>query len=421
MDNEKEAWMAGGSEKVTFTGALGDRLAARLDLPRDAPRAYALFAHCFTCTKDIFAASRIAAALAAQGIGVLRFDFTGLGHSEGEFANTNFSSNVADLLKAADFLRETRQAPKIVIGHSLGGAAVLAAAPEIPEAVAVATIAAPSAPAHVQHLFRGALDRIAAEGEAEIEIAGRPFRVKQQFLEDISQQHLSAALGKLKKALLVFHAPRDQTVGIENAGEIFAAAKHPKSFISLDDADHLLTRRSDAIYVAEVLSAWVGRYLGGAAAESEGEAAAVDGRVVVTETGDGPFAQRITAGRHVLPADEPPSIGGKDSGPTPYDLLLAGLGACTSMTLRMYAGRKNWPLVRVSVALRHEKVHAQDCADCETKEGRIDRIEREITVTGALDAEQRRRLLEIADKCPVHRTLENEVKVATALAEDSAA
>ncbi len=416
--------MAGGSEKVTFEGALGDRLAARLDLPEGEPKAYALFAHCFTCTKDIFAASRIAAALAEQGIGVLRFDFTGLGHSDGEFANTNFSSNVADLLKAADFLRETRQAPKIIVGHSLGGAAVLAAAPQIPEAAAVVTIGAPSAPGHVQHLFHGALDRIAAEGEAEVEIAGRPFRVKQQFLDDISQQHLSEALGKLKKALLVFHAPRDQTVGIENAGEIFAAAKHPKSFISLDDADHLLSRKSDAIYVAEVLSAWVGRYLDGAAATTAAAApapAAEEGRVVVTETGEGPFAQRITAGRHLLRADEPPSVGGRDGGPTPYDLLLAGLGACTSMTLRMYAGRKNWPLERVSVALRHEKIHAQDCADCETVEGRVDRIEREITVTGALDAEQRQRLLEIADKCPVHRTLENEVKVVTALAAESPA
>jgi len=410
--------MAAGSEKVTFTGALGDQLAARLDLPEGEPKAYALFAHCFTCTKDIFAASRIAAALAGQGIGVLRFDFTGLGHSEGEFANTNFSSNVSDLLKAADFLRETRQAPKIIVGHSLGGAAVLAAAPEIPEAVAVATIGAPSAPAHVQHLFHGALDQIAAEGEAEVEIGGRPFRVKQQFLEDISQRHLSDALGKLRKALLVFHAPRDQTVGIENAGEIFAAAKHPKSFISLDDADHLLSRKSDAVYVAEVLSAWVGRYLDGAADAAPEPVA--EGAVVVTETGEGPFAQRITAGRHVLRADEPPAVGGKNSGPTPYDLLLAGLGACTSMTLRMYAGRKKWPLERVSVALRHEKIHAQDCADCETAEGRIDRIEREISITGALDAEQRRRLLEIADRCPVHRTLENEVKVVTALAEDPA-
>ncbi len=412
--------MAGGSEKVTFAGALGDRLAARLDLPEGEPKAYALFAHCFTCTKDIFAASRIAAALAEQGIGVLRFDFTGLGHSEGEFANTNFSSNVADLIKAADFLRETRQAPKIIVGHSLGGAAVLAATPGIPEAAAVVTIGAPSAPAHVQHLFHGALDQIAAEGEAEVEIAGRPFKVKQQFLEDISQQHLTEALGKLKKALLVFHAPRDQTVGIENAGEIFAAAKHPKSFISLDDADHLLSRKSDAVYVAEVLSAWVGRYLDGTAVAAQAPEAA-EGAVVVTETGEGPFAQRITAGRHVLRADEPPSVGGKNSGPTPYDLLLAGLGACTSMTLRMYAGRKKLPLERVSVALRHEKIHAQDCADCETTEGRVDRIEREITLTGPLDAEQRRRLLEIADKCPVHRTLESEVKVVTALAADSGA
>ena len=411
--------MAQRSEKVTFTGAQGGQLAARLDLPEGEPRAYALFAHCFTCTKDIFAASRIAAALAAQGIGVLRFDFTGLGHSEGEFANTNFTSNVADLLQAAGFLRDTRQAPKIIIGHSLGGAAVLAAAHEVPEAVAVVTIGAPAAPAHVQHLFDASLQEIEAAGEAEVQIGGRPFRVKKQFLEDISQQHVTGELGKLRKALLVFHAPRDETVGIENAGEIFVAAKHPKSFISLDDADHLLSRKADAVYVAEVLSAWVERYLpdGPAEAAATGATEGGEGLVVVTETGDGPFAQSITAGRHRLPADEPPSIGGKDTGPTPYDLVLAGLGACTSMTLRMYAGRKKWPLDKVSVALRHEKIHAEDCADCETKEGRIDRIERRVSITGDLDAEQRQRLLEIADKCPVHRTLESEVKVVTELAE----
>lgn len=402
------------SEKITFTGAQGGQLAARLDLPEGEPRAYALFAHCFTCSKDIFAASRIAAALSARGIAVLRFDFTGLGHSEGEFANTNFSSNVADLLRAAEHLRETWQAPRIVIGHSLGGAAVLAAAHEIPEAVAVVTIGAPAAPAHVQHLFQASLEEIEAAGEAEVQIGGRPFRVKKHFLEDISQARVTGRLGELRKALLVFHAPRDQTVGIENAGEIFGAAKHPKSFISLDDADHLLSRKADSVYVAEVISAWAERYLPDEAQAASAEPA--EGRVVVTETGDGPFAQRITAGRHVLAADEPPSIGGKDSGPTPYDLLLAGLGACTAMTVRMYAGRKKWPLERVSVELSHEKIHAQDCADCETQEGRIDRIERRIAFAGALDAEQRQRLLEIADKCPVHRTLESEVKVVTALA-----
>ncbi len=407
-----------GSEKLTFAGADGAELAARLDLPAGAPRAYALFAHCFTCTKDIFAAARIATGLAEQGIAVLRFDFTGLGHSQGEFANTNFSSNVADLLHAADYLRETRAAPKIVIGHSLGGAAVLAAAPDIPEAVAVATIGAPAEPAHVQHLFQEVRPEIEAKGEAEVLLAGRPFRIRKQFLEDIEKQKLAAAVGAMRKALMVFHAPRDATVGIENAGEIFQAAKHPKSFVSLDDADHLLSRKQDAVYVANVLAAWASRYLD---QPQEAEALrAAPGTVVVQETGEGRFTQRISAGKHALRADEPKDFGGDDTGPTPYDLLLAGLGACTSMTLRMYAARKRWPLERVTVTLQHEKIHAEDCADCETRDGRIDRIVRSLALEGPLDQAQHAKLLEIADKCPVHRTLEGEVLVETELASTKA-
>jgi putative redox protein len=400
------------SEKLSFAGTGGQELAARLEKPRGRSHAVALFAHCFTCTKDIFAAARIAAGLASRGIAVLRFDFTGLGHSEGEFANTNFSSNVDDLVAAADHLRSLGTAPKIVIGHSLGGAAVLAAAGRIPEAVAVATIGAPADPAHVQHLFQAARPEIEAKGEAEVLLAGRPFTIKKQFLEDIEATRLEAAIGDLRKALLVFHAPRDATVGIENAGRIFGAAKHPKSFVSLDDADHLLTRRQDANYVAEVLAAWAGRYLGLAQAEP---LKAATGTVVVQEAGEGKFAQHVAAGPHQLRADEPLSVGGEDSGPGPYDLVMAGLGACTSMTLRLYAERKGWPLERVTVTLSHDKIHAEDCADCETKSGRLDRIDRRLLVEGALDDEQRARLLEIADKCPVHRTLESEVVVTTGL------
>ncbi len=400
------------SEKLSFAGTGGQELAARLEKPRGRSHAVALFAHCFTCTKDIFAAARIAAGLASRGIAVLRFDFTGLGHSEGEFANTNFSSNVDDLVAAADHLRSLGTAPKIVIGHSLGGAAVLAAAGRIPEAVAVATIGAPADPAHVQHLFQAARPEIEAKGEAEVLLAGRPFTIKKQFLEDIEATRLEAAIGDLRKALLVFHAPRDATVGIENAGRIFGAAKHPKSFVSLDDADHLLTRRQDANYVAEVLAAWAGRYLGLAQAEP---LKAATGTVVVQEAGEGRFAQHVAAGPHQLRADEPLSVGGEDSGPGPYDLVMAGLGACTSMTLRLYAERKGWPLERVTVTLSHDKIHAEDCADCETKSGRLDRIDRRLLVEGALDDEQRARLLEIADKCPVHRTLESEVVVTTGL------
>jgi putative redox protein len=405
------------SEKLTFEGAGGERLAARLDLPAGEPRAYALFAHCFTCTKDIFAAKRIAGALAERGIAVLRFDFTGLGHSGGEFANTNFSSNVDDLVAAADYLRAARKPPELLIGHSLGGAAVLAAAARVPEAVAVATIGAPADPGHVAHMFRDATDEIAAKGEAEVELGGRRFRVKKQFLDDIAAHKLEPALGTLRKALLLFHAPRDETVSIDNAGILFAAAKHPKSFVSLDDADHLLSRKADAVYVAEVLAAWADRYLGVGldAVEPVAPPVAEPGAVVVRERGSGRFAQEIAAGRHRLTADEPAGYGGDDSGPTPYDLLLAGLGACTTMTLRMYAERKGWPLDRAEVRLTHEKIHARDCADCETREGRIDRIDRRLTLTGDLDGEQRERLLEIADKCPVHRTLTGEIKINTEL------
>ena len=403
------------SEKIQFEGSQGTQLAARLDLPATAkPRAFALFAHCFTCTKDIFAASRIAEALSARDIAVLRFDFTGLGHSDGEFGNTHFSSNVQDLLMAAEYLRREHEAPKIVIGHSLGGAAVLAAAGDVPEAVAVATIGAPAEPAHVQHLFQAARPEIEAAGEAEVLIAGRPFKIKKAFLEDIEEQKLGSRIASLRKALLVLHAPGDQTVGIDNAGKIFTAAKHPKSFVSLDDADHLLSNRRDAVYAAEVLSAWVSRYLGDDHLDRAALKAA-EGKVKVRETGEGLFVQEIAAGGHQLRADEPVSYGGLNSGPGPYDFVLAGLGACTAMTLRMYAQRKKLPMERVEVLLTHSKIHAVDCAECETQSGKIDRMERKITLKGPLDAEQRQKLLEIADKCPVHRTLESEVKVVTEL------
>jgi putative redox protein len=410
-------------EKLTFPGSHGAVLAGRLELPEGKPRAYALFAHCFTCTKDIFAAGRIAEALAGHGIAVLRFDFTGLGASEGDFAHTNFSSNVQDLMKAADYLRERYAAPKILIGHSLGGAAVLAAASRVPEAVAVATIGAPADPAHVAHLFTGKRAEIETAGEAEVHLAGRPFRIRKQFLDDIAQQNSAAMLGKLGKALLVFHAPRDQIVGIENAAAIFQAARHPKSFVSLDDADHLLTRRADAIYVADVLAAWATRYIGETEKRLAEPIAPEGGTVTVSERGADAargishLAQEILVGRHRLAADEPVEAGGSDLGPNPYDLLLAALGACTSMTLRLYADHKKWPLEQVGVDLSHQKMHAADCADCETKEGKIDLIEREITLSGPLDAAQRQRLLEIAEKCPVHRTLHSEIKIASRLAD----
>lgn len=403
------------SEKLEFPGSQGHTLAARLDTPSGPIRAYALFAHCFTCGKDVLAASRIAQALNGHGIAVLRFDFTGLGASDGEFANTNFSSNIGDLAKAADFLRATREAPKILIGHSLGGAAILAVAGQVPEATSVVTIAAPSDPGHVSHLFADARQEIEAEGEAEVMLAGRRFCVQKQFLEDIADHALAQRVAKLKKALIVFHAPGDDTVSIDNASEIFLAAKHPKSFVSLDDADHLLSRPTDAAYVADIVSAWADRYIADPATPKTVYPKAVEGTVVVEETGFGKFQQAMAAGPHKLLADEPPSVGGDDTGPTPYDLLTAGLGACTSMTIRMYARHKNLPLDGVHVELAHDKIHADDCEHCETEDGKIDRIRRKITLRGDLDDAQRAKLLEIADRCPVHRTLHSEVTIETSL------
>lgn len=391
--------------EFTFQGSRGGMLAGLLNMPAATPRAAALFAHCFTCGKDIPAARIIAETLVAQGIAVLRFDFTGLGGSEGEFANTNFSSNIDDLIAAAAHLRARGLAPQLLIGHSLGGAAVLAAAQRIPESRAVVTIAAPSDPGHVVHLLSDHVETIAREGEAAVMLAGRPFTVRKQFLEDISSVHVKAGLGTLRRALLVMHAPTDQTVGIENAFEIFQAAKHPKSFVALDGADHLLRRRQDAAYAARTLACWAERYLEAA------PSALAEGEVEVSETGGGLFQQSVALDGHHLIADEPKRAGGLGSGPSPYEFLLAGLGACTAMTLRLYAGRKNIPLEHVDVTLRHTRVHGEDAAG-ETPAA-LERIEREIRLTGELSEEQRARLMQIADRCPVHRTLTGRLEIVT--------
>jgi putative redox protein len=398
---------------IKFPGSHGLQLAARLDLPIGTPTAYALFAHCFTCSKDTKAAAYISSSLAAAGIAVLRFDFTGLGGSEGDFSNTGFSSNVDDLVAAADFLRAEYEAPKLLVGHSLGGAAVLAAAPRVSEVAAVATVNAPADPAHVIHNFGSSLEEIESAGEATVKLGGREFVIRKSFVEDARSQNMDSILPNLRRALLVMHAPRDKIVDVSNAQQIFTPAKHPKSYISLDDADHLLTRREDARYAGLVLAAWAARYLP-PKEEPEAVQAGKDD-VLVAEAGDGKFAQTINVGRHWLRADEPPSVGGDDSGPSPYQLLSASLGACTSMTMRMYAMRKKWSIGRISVRVRHEKIHAQDCAECETTEGKVDRMEREIHIEGELTEEQRHRLLEIADICPVHRTLHSEVVVTSRL------
>jgi uncharacterized OsmC-like protein/fermentation-respiration switch protein FrsA (DUF1100 family) len=404
------------TERFQFTGEGGHQLAAALDLPDGEPSAYALFAHCFTCGKDVLAAKRIAAALAAKGIAVLRFDFTGIGSSEGDFANATFSSNVADLVRAANHLRETRKAPALLIGHSLGGAAILAAASQIAEAKAVVTIAAPSDPAHVTGLFKEHIDDIKKHGKVEVSLAGRPFTITREFLDDITEHGLMARVTLLRKALLVMHSPTDDTVGIDNATRIFLSAKHPKSFVSLADADHLLSQRRDSTYAADVIAAWAERYVDLAAPQAA-DLPEAPRQVVVRETRASKFQQTVSVGPHRLIADEPKAAGGDDTGPGPYDFLLAGLGACTSMTMRLYADRKSLPLDRVTVTLKHNKIHAEDCAECDTREGMLDQIDRVIAMEGALDPDQRKRLMEIADKCPVHRTLKSEIRILTRAAD----
>ena len=399
------------TEKLTFTGHSGETLAARLDLPTGPHLATALFAHCFTCSKDNTAARRIAARLAAMGIAVLRFDFTGLGHSEGEFENTSFTSNVDDLIAAGKALAARGMAPSLLIGHSLGGAAALKATPMIPSIKAVVTIGTPFDPSHVAHNFAHALPEIAEKGTAEVSLGGRPFRIGQGFVEDISQASLKDAIGKLGAALLVLHAPRDQTVGIENASQIFLAAKHPKSFVTLDDADHLITRSKDAEYTADVIVAWSKRYLD--LAEAAAPADIPEGVLRVTEADADGYLQDIQSGPHHLLADEPVQFGGTNKGLSPYGFLAAGLGACTSMTIRMYARRKGWPLDGVSVDVTHAKAHATDAADPGAK---IDQFDRLIRLSGDLTEDQRTKLLEIADKCPVHRTLERTSQITTELA-----
>ncbi len=401
------------SKRVTFEGHGGCTLAARLDLPAAPPKAYAIFAHCFTCSKDLFAAGRIAAELNGQGIAVLRFDFTGLGSSEGDFGNTNFSSNVEDLVRAAAWLRDEHAAPQLLVGHSLGGAAVLAAVREIPEVVAVATIGAPADTEHLAELFVDDLGAIERDGEATVQLAGRTFTIRRQLLDDLARHEIVACAAGLDAALLVLHSPVDNTVGIEHAARIYQAARHPKSFVSLDGADHLLSRHVDAEFAARMIGAWAERYL--VEQQPAHPAPPATDAVVVAETGQGQFLNHVVARGHQFLADEPESIGGFDAGPSPYDLLSAALGACTSMTMRMYAERKGLPLARAIVEVRHGKVHMEATEGATAgKATQIDRFERIIRLEGpALTAADRERLLSIADRCPVHRTLSQSSTIVT--------
>ncbi|MFV1996334.1 MAG: alpha/beta fold hydrolase [Verrucomicrobiales bacterium] len=401
------------TKRISFENATGHKLAALLDLPvDDAPAAYALFAHCFTCSKNYKAVAHVSRALAAEGVAVLRFDFTGLGESE--FAGTSFSSNVDDLVAAGKFMERTMEAPKILIGHSLGGAAVIHAAGQLPSVRAVVTIGAPSTLDHLAGMLRSQTETFNVRDEAEVEIGGRSFRIRREFLDDLSAVSMHEAISGLDRALMIFHSPLDEVVGIDNATEILRAAKHPKSFISLDRADHLLSDPNDSRYVGGLIAGWARKYVGVPQEEDRKSARVGDNRVVVRTVAGG-YRSQVLANGHTLVADEPLSAGGTDAGPSPYELLSSALGACTTMTLRMYADRKGWPLEAAEVSVRHAKVHCDDCARTGAANSRIDHITRDLALEGPLDEAQRTRLLEIADRCPVHRTLTGTIEITTIL------
>lgn len=407
------------SDRVDFTNAEGETLSGVIETPDGGARAWAVFAHCFTCSKNSLAASRVARGLAEQGIGVLRFDFTGLGESSGDFATSGFSSNVADLIAATEWMAKSGRSVSLMIGHSLGGAATVVAAGRVESVSAVVTIGAPADAGHVIEQFKESVPEIEAKGAAQVNLAGRPFTLSRSFLDDIRGARVQTAAEALRKPLLILHAPGDAVVGIDNATDLFLAAKHPKSFVSLDRADHLLTGKGDAAFVVDVISGWASRYIGERQAP-ETETLEQTNKTVVRETlANGPYQNEVLIGGRRFLADEPKSVGGADTGPDPYAWVTAGLGACTSMTLRMYANRKGWPLTRVTVGLDHAKKHADDCIDCGPKD-RIDVFTRSIQIEGDLDDAQRQRLLEIADRCPVHRTLEQSSKVETHLATNPA-
>ncbi len=399
-------------QKVTFQNKEGETLVGRLEMPVDQnPHNFAIFAHCFTCNKNLLAVKNISKSLTANGFAVLRFDFTGLGDSEGDFSDTNFSGNVSDLVSAAAFLKEEYMAPTLMIGHSLGGAAAIFAAAEISSIQAIATIGTPSSPRHVQHLFKDNLSEIEKKGKATVNLSGRDFTIKKQFLDDLESKSLAVVAKEMRKPLLLLHSPQDDTVGIKNAEEIYVAAHHPKSFVSLDGADHLLMDKKDSAYAGKIISGWAQRYV---TTPSPTELQSKH-QVVASLDYEDDFTTLMKVGNHTMVADEPIDFGGKDYGPSPYEFVSAGLSACTAMTIQMYAKRKGWKISNAEVHISYDKSHAEDCANCETDSAKIDTFHREIKLTGDLDEKQKTRLLQIADKCPVHKTLHSETRVITKL------
>jgi uncharacterized OsmC-like protein/esterase/lipase len=398
-------------KRIFFPNKEGIELSGYLELPlNQEPHSFVLFAHCFTCNKNFFAVKNISQSLSANGYGVLRFDFTGLGESEGEFSDTNFSGNVEDLLAAAAFLEKEYMPPSLLVGHSLGGAAVIFAAAELPSVKAITTIGTPSTPDHVRHLLRSDISEIMETGMAQVNVGGRNFTIKEQFLKDLDEKELKSVISELNASVLVMHSPQDSVVELKNAEELYLAAKHPKSFVSLDGADHLLTQTKDSSYTGRVIAAWASRYL-----EVPKKEKLTTHHQVVANLGQDGFTTQMRAGRHFFTADEPESVGGNDYGPTPYDFLGASLASCTSMTIQMYVRRKKWPLENVETHVTHSKIHAKDCENCERNTSKIDVFEREIVLRGNLDDAQQDKIYEIANKCPVHRTLINKIEVQTRL------
>jgi len=403
-------------QKVMFKNKEGQELIGRLELPVDShPHNFVLFAHCFTCNKNLLAVKNIGKALSSNGFAVLRFDFTGLGESEGDFADTNFSGNVEDLVAAADYLKENYKAPSLLIGHSLGGAAVIFAAAHIPSVKAIATIGAPSNPVHVKQLLKSSIEEINSEGKATVNLSGRDFTIKKQFLDDLESKSLPETVKRLRKPLLIMHSPLDQTVGIKNAEEIYLAAHHPKSFVSLDDADHLLSDKKDSVYAGKVIAGWAERYLNIPTTST----LKTKQQVAASLDRDDGFSTQMKIGNHYMLADEPIEFGGNDFGPSPYEFVSAGLSACTAMTVQMYAKRKQWDLQNIEVHTSYSKTHAQDCEDCESPSSRIDTFDREIKLTGDLNEKQKDRILQIADKCPVHKTLHSDTQIVTKIVENA--
>lgn len=397
--------------RIRFANRTGTELVGNLDLPPGGNwEATVLFAHCFTCTRNIRAARDLSRALAGSGFAVLRFDFTGLGESDGDFSGTTFSSNLDDLEDAAGWLADNLAPPQMLVGHSLGGTAVLAVAERLESVRALVTLGAPASADHVLEQFGEHLETIETEGSAEVQLAGRPFRIRRDFVEDARAHALDDRLRGLRRALLVLHSPVDEVVPIDNAERIYTGALHPKSFVSLDGADHLLSDAADSRYAGTVITAWASHFLEVAAPVP------VEQTVTSGRTADG-FVCRVQAGVHRLLADEPERVGGTDLGPDPYAFLATALGTCTVMTLNMYARHKKLPVERVSCEVSHARVHEEDCEDCEDSERRLDRLTRVITIEGEIDDETRKRMLEIADRCPVHKTLSKRISIESKLNE----